>query len=137
MSIAKDKDPSNRVKMHQTFFYFYHYLSYICWVDLIYLTCLVFILCSNPLNLKNEITKIEHKIFCGKSKILKNISWPINMSKIFYDPHIYSPPPPSYILNVRSPIGRKRLGQSFWILIWLYCYLLIKIRLDLGLYNSC
>ena len=47
------------------------------------------------------------------------------------------PPPPSYILNVRSPIGRKRLGQSFWILIWLYCYLLIKIRLDLGLYNSC
>ena len=25
------------------FFYFYHYLPYICWVDVIYLTCLVFL----------------------------------------------------------------------------------------------
>ena len=33
-----------------------------------------------PLNLKNKITKIEHKkIFCGPSKILKNLSWPINI----------------------------------------------------------
>ena len=46
------------------------------------------ILCSNPLNLKNKITKIEHKkIFCGPSKILKNISWPINMClKYFMTP---------------------------------------------------
>ena len=32
------------------------------------------------LNLKNKITKIEHKkMFCGPSKILKHISWPINI----------------------------------------------------------
>ena len=38
------------------------------------------ILCSNPLNLKNEIMEIEHKkIFRGPSKFLKNISWPINI----------------------------------------------------------
>ena len=45
-------------------------------------------LCSNPLNLKNKIMKIEHKkIFCGPSKILKNISWPINMClKYFMTP---------------------------------------------------
>ena len=33
------------------------------------------ILYCDPFNLKNEIMKIEHKkIFCGPSKILKNIS---------------------------------------------------------------
>ena len=38
------------------------------------------ILCSNTLKLKNKITKIEHKeIFCGQSKSLKNVSWPLNM----------------------------------------------------------
>ena len=38
------------------------------------------ILYSNPLNLKNKITKIEHKkIFCDPSKILKNVSWRINI----------------------------------------------------------
>ena len=38
------------------------------------------ILYYNALNLKNKITKIEHKkIFLGPSKILKNISWPINI----------------------------------------------------------
>ena len=37
------------------------------------------ILCSNSLNLKNKVTKIERKIFCGPSKILKNISRPINI----------------------------------------------------------
>ena len=30
MSIAKNKDPNIRVKMSQTFFYFYHSLPYIC-----------------------------------------------------------------------------------------------------------
>ena len=46
------------------------------------------ILCFNPVNLKNKIMKIEHKkIFCGPSKILKNISWPINMClKYFMTP---------------------------------------------------
>ena len=38
------------------------------------------ILCFNPFNLKNKIMEIEHKkIFCGPSKILKNISWLINI----------------------------------------------------------
>ena len=38
------------------------------------------ILYLNPLNLKNKITKIEHKkIFCDPSKISKNNSWPINI----------------------------------------------------------
>ena len=33
------------------------------------------ILCSNPLKLKNEITKIEHKkTICDPSKILKKFS---------------------------------------------------------------
>ena len=38
------------------------------------------ILCFNPFNLQNKIMKTEHKkIFRGPSKILKNISWPINI----------------------------------------------------------
>ena len=41
VSTAKDKHPSIRVKIHQTFFS--HYLPYICWVDVIYLTCFVFL----------------------------------------------------------------------------------------------
>ena len=46
------------------------------------------ILYYNPLNLKNKIKKIEpKKIFCGSSKIFKNISWLINMPKIFHEPH--------------------------------------------------
>ena len=61
------------------------------------------ILCSKPLNLKNKITKIEHKkIVYGSSKILKNISWPIDICL----KSLMNPPPkknkkPSYILNVR------------------------------------
>ena len=78
MSIAKDKEPSIRVKMHQIFFffYFYHYLPYLA------------SFCTNPLNLKNKITKIDHKkIFCGPSKVLKNNSWPINVClKYFMTP---------------------------------------------------
>ena len=58
------------------------------------------ILCSNFLNLKNNITKIEHKkIFCGPSKILKNISWPINIClKYFMTSTKTLCPPPYYIL---------------------------------------
>ena len=63
------------------------------------------ILCFNPFNLKNKIMKIEHKkIFCGPSKILKNILWPIKnfekyfmahqyVPKIFHDPHKNPPAP--------------------------------------------
>ena len=65
------------------------------------------IFCFNPINLKNKIMKIEHKkIFGGPPKILKNISWPINVClKYFMAPHKspLPPPSPSYVLNVRSP----------------------------------
>ena len=38
------------------------------------------ILCINLFNLKNKIMEIEHrKIFRGPSKVLRNISWPINI----------------------------------------------------------
>ena len=61
------------------------------------------ILCSNPLNLKNKITKIEHKkISCGPSKILKNISWRINICLKYFMTPTKSLRPPSYILNVQS-----------------------------------
>ena len=64
------------------------------------------ILYFNPFNLKNKIMKIEHKkIFRGPSKILKNISWPINIClKYFMTPTkiLWSP---SYVLNVRSLKG--------------------------------
>ena len=58
------------------------------------------ILCSNLLNLKNKITKIEHKnIFCGPSKILKNISWPIHIClKYFMIPTKALRPPPTYVM---------------------------------------
>ena len=61
------------------------------------------ILCFNPFNLKNKIMKIEHKkIFPGPSKILKNISWPINnqyMPKIFHGPtKNLRPAPPTYLM---------------------------------------
>ena len=55
------------------------------------------ILCFNPFNLKNKIMKIEQKeILRGPSKILKNISWPINISlKYFMTPtKTLQPPPP-------------------------------------------
>ena len=61
------------------------------------------ILCFNPFNLKNKIMKIEHKkIFCGPSKILKNISWPINVCLKYFMAPVRTLRPPSYILNVES-----------------------------------
>ena len=61
------------------------------------------ILYFNPLNLKNKIMKIEHKkIFCGPSKILKNISWPINICLKYFMAPTKTLRLPSYILNVRS-----------------------------------
>ena len=70
------------------------------------------IFCSDPLNLKNKITKTEHKkISCGPSKVLKNISWPISIClKYFMTIKILRSP--SYILNVRSlnmKIGFNRI----------------------------
>ena len=112
--IAKGKGPSTRGKMHQTFVLFLplftlHLLS---GCDLFNMSCLsqislmasLDILCSNPLNLKNKITKIEHKkIFCATSNILTNISWPINNClRYFMTPAKPCAFPPSYILNVWS-----------------------------------
>ena len=59
------------------------------------------IFCFNLFNLKNKIAKIEHKkIFHGPSKLLKNISWPINIClKYFMTPHKNPlPPPPTYLM---------------------------------------
>ena len=59
------------------------------------------ILYFNPFNLKNKIMKIEHhEIFGGPSKILKNISWIINIClKYFMTPtKTHRPPPPSYLM---------------------------------------
>ena len=61
------------------------------------------ILCFNPFNLKNKIMKIEHKkIFRGPSKILKNISWLINICLNYFMTPIKALRPHYYILNVRS-----------------------------------
>ena len=70
-------------------------------------------LCFNHFNLKSEIIKIEHKkIFCGPSKILKNISWFINIClKYFLTPQKPSAPP-SYILNVWSLNSGKETNIS-------------------------
>ena len=75
--------------MHQTIFLIFPAIYLLSGCDLFNMSCLSYIslmasldvVCSNPLNLKNKITKIERKkIFCGPSQILKNISWPINLS---------------------------------------------------------
>ena len=54
------------------------------------------ILCFKLFNFKNKIMKIEHKkIFHGPLKILKNISWPINIClKYFMAPTKTGRPPP-------------------------------------------
>ena len=79
------------------------------------LTCLVFLKSSwwsvwtfsaethlnFQINLPKVKTRKEHKkIFCGLSKVLKNISWPIKIClKIFHDP-CKNPlvPPPTYLM---------------------------------------
>ena len=69
------------------------------------------ILCCNPLNLKNKITKIEHKkIFCAPSKILKNILWPINICLKYFMTSTKNPlvPPPTNLMYgflVKSPLN--------------------------------
>ena len=55
------------------------------------------------LNLKNKIMKIERKkIFCGPSKIFKNISWPVSICLKYFMTPTKTIRPPSYMLNVRS-----------------------------------
>ena len=112
LSVSKDKDPSIRVKMHFLKFlplFALHLLSRcdlfnLSFLSQISLMASLDILCSNPLNLKNKITKIEHKkIFCDTSNILTNISWPINNClRYFMTPTKPSAFPPSYILNAWS-----------------------------------
>ena len=60
----------------------------------------LYILCFNAFNLKNKIMKIElKKIFRGPSKILKNISWSINIClKYFMAPQKPSALPPTYLM---------------------------------------
>ena len=64
------------------------------------------ILCSEPHNFLREFTKktrkVHKKIFCGPSKILKNISWPINIYLKYFMPPAKIARLPSYTLNVRS-----------------------------------
>ena len=90
VSIPKDKNPSIRIKMHHTFFSFLPLfaLDLLSGYDVFNMSCLseislmasLDILFFNHFNLKNKIMKIEHKkIFCGPSKVLKNISWPMNI----------------------------------------------------------
>ena len=80
------------------------------------------ILCFNPFNLKNKIMKIEHKkIFRGPSKILKNISWSINICLKYIMNPTKALLPPSYILNV-------------WYLIESACF--SKCFIDLIIYTA-
>ena len=117
MSIAKDKVPSIRLKYIKHFFYIYHYLHYICWVDVIYLTCLVFlkspwwlvwIFCipthlTLKLNFKIKLRKENtRKYFVTNQKFLKNISWPINICLRYFMTPTKTLWPSTYILNVRS-----------------------------------
>ena len=59
---------------------------------------------------------IKKKIFRGPSKILKNISWHINIClKYFMAPTKTLHPPPSYILHVRSLINKHCFsGAAMW-----------------------
>ena len=61
--------------------------------------------------------KIEHKkIFCGQSKILKTIPWPINiyMPNIFHEPHKNPPaPPPTYLMYVS--LSLEALEQCYLV----------------------
>ena len=83
----------------------------ICRCHLFNMSCLSYmslmasldILCFNLFNLKNKIMKIEHKkIFRGPSKILKNVSWPINICLKYFMTPTKTIRSPSYMLNVRS-----------------------------------
>ena len=98
------------------------------------------ILCFNHFNLKNKIMKIEHKkIFRGPSKILKNVSWPINICLKYFRTPTKTLRTPSYILNVQSLNKNEEkivklemfdlkyvLGERFSVLMVFKIYLLIN-----------
>ena len=93
------------------------------YLNLLTLMASLDILCFNPFifNLKNKIFKIEQKkIFRGPSKILKSISWPINIClKYFMAPTKTirpppPPPPPTYLLlqKLRSLNWKNHMKSS-------------------------
>ena len=91
VSMVKVKDPSIRVKMNQTysFLIFTTIFFYICWVEVIYLTCRAF--------LKSPWWPVW--IFYALKYFMAHQYIP----KIFHEPHKNPPPlPPSCILNVQS-----------------------------------
>ena len=85
------------------------------------------ILCFNPLNLKNKIMKIQHKkIFRGPWKILKDISWSINICLKYFMGLTKTLEPPSYILNVRSLMNLRINTVIYdkiikWLVLFLHC----------------
>ena len=73
------------------------------WRKFVTLTASLDTLYFNPLNLRNKITKIEHKkIFCSPSKILKNILWSIDICLKYFMTPTKILRPPFYIVNVPS-----------------------------------
>ena len=66
------------------------------------------ILCSDPYNFLNEITKknkkeAHKKIFCDLLKISKNISWPLQKS---------SGPPPTYLMQLALAQTAKKHAHT-------------------------
>ena len=123
-------------------------MRYICWVDVMYWTCLVFfkspwwlvwIFCTPTsfLNFKNKIIEIEHKkIFRGSSKILKNISWPINIClKYFMTPtKTLCPPPP--LLSCRYLMYGPLLHYLWIHLLHFTCCILFSKYISHALLNG-
>ena len=73
-------------------------------------------MCSNPLNLKDKITKRKQKkIFCSPSKMLKNISWPISICLKYFMTLTKTLWSPSHILNVRS-LNQRFISGIFIVL---------------------
>ena len=125
LSIAKNKDPSIRVKMHQTLFLFLPLfaLHLMGGCDLFHMSCLSEISLMVSLDIsKNKIMKIEQKkILCGPSKMLKNISWPINIClKNFMVPTKTLPP---FLVNMhglflwKTGIDYKK-GIDYRFVLW-------------------
>ena len=72
------------------------------------------ILCFNSFNLKNKIMKIEHKkIFRGPSKILKNISWPINICLKYFMGSMPSDNAKGLILFAKHLFDQKKIRKYF------------------------
>ena len=86
------------------------------------------ILCFNPFNLKNKIMKIEHKkIFRDPSKILKNVSWPINICLKYFMAPTKTLRRPSYIPNVQS-LGSNCLKVTILFNFFNYVFFTVCFR---------